>query len=104
MEALVELSWQTNIAPRQCEMPPFFPEHGVFVAAAGEAARTTIKARMVRNASFSRDGRKMLSDAKTRICGSRGRRGSTRRMLFANRPLRDPHRRVASWQSQRGFR
>lgn len=75
----MELSWQTNMAPRQCEMPPFFPEHGVFVAAAGEAARATIRARMVRNTSLSGDSHKKLSDAKTRTChwpcGSPGRRG-----------------------------
>ncbi|MFG1278250.1 hypothetical protein [Xanthobacter autotrophicus] len=75
----MELSWQTNMAPRQCEMPAFFPEHGVFVAAAGEAPRATIKARMVRNANCSRDCHKMLSDAKTRTChlpcGSRDHRG-----------------------------
>lgn len=74
----MDLSWQTNMAPRQCEMPPFFPEHCVFVAAAGEAAIATIKARVIRNTSCPRDDRKMLSGAKRRtchwLCGSRGRR------------------------------
>jgi len=36
-DALIEPSLQTNDPPAQWEMPPFFPEHGVFPASARPA-------------------------------------------------------------------
>jgi hypothetical protein len=42
--ALTEPSMQMNVSPWHRSMPPFFPLHGVFVAAADPAASKTITA------------------------------------------------------------
>jgi len=47
-DALIDPSLQTNFAPEQWDTPPFLPEHGVFLASAGEATdrrAATAKAR-----------------------------------------------------------
>lgn len=42
--ALTDPSMQINVSPWHRSMPPFFPLHGVFVAAADPAASETIAA------------------------------------------------------------
>lgn len=42
--ALTDPSMQINVSPWHRSMPPFFPLHGVFVAAADPAASKTIAA------------------------------------------------------------